>query len=320
MGSLADRLLTDFHRQWRSQSRCIVAHTSGSTGVPKAIHLRKSDMELSARATCERFGIDAGSTLYLPLSLSYIAGKMMVVRAMVSGARLIIEEPSSRPQPHLFLSDSPSDCIDLAAIVPAQIDALLASPAAGRIKSVIVGGAPLSPMQEQQLQSAPFEAYATYGMTETCSHVALRSLRDPSEPFRAMPGITFATDHRSCLVINAPRYSFRRLVTNDVVHLLDDTSMRWIGRADNVINSGGIKLYPEEMERRISALLPAGVEIKVTSRPSERWGTEAVLQIANYDGDIALLLDTIKHHLGSRHSPRAILPVPSIPRRLKGMR
>lgn len=259
----------DFLGQWNDGSDSIEAHTSGSTGLPKRIQLRKSDMALSARNTISFFELGPDSLLALPLSTAYIAGKMMVVRALLAGAFLYSEAPGNQvfrnfPAPHRT--------IDLAAIVPSQIDGLLACGIPTR--RVIVGGAPLSEAQEQKLIASGIKAYATYGMTETCSHVALRRLGELN--YKALPGIQFDVDDRGCLVIVARGYSFGRMKTNDVVRLLDPTTFQWLGRADNVINSGGIKIHPEELERELGPLLP-GLNFYITSCRSDRWGETVAL-------------------------------------------
>lgn len=260
----------EFLREWDSEDGCVVAHTSGSTGVPKRICLSKEDMVSSARATVEFFNITSESHLYLPLSPRYIAGKMQIVRALVAGCGLTVEEPSSMP-----LAEEVEGEVTLVPIVPSQIEGLLASPNLGRIRNVIVGGAPMSAEQEGRLIESGVRAFATYGMTETCSHVALRRVGEAR--FTALPGVEFGVDERGCLVVESSRLSFGRLVTNDVVELFSPHSFRWLGRADNVIISGGIKLHPEQLEGEIARFLPEGVRFYVSSAPSVRWGEEAVL-------------------------------------------
>lgn len=276
--------LDDFLRDWHDDKPYIVAHTSGSTGSPKEIHLLKADMVASAKMTVDFFGIDTSSHLHLPLSLDYIAGKMMAVRSWVSNCRLTCETPSSHP-----LADASLQCdkLSLVAIVPMQIEGLMASPHLSKVENVIVGGAPLSVSQEDMLRHAPFRSFATYGMTETASHVALRDIK-AGELFEGLPGYRFATDDRRCLVIEHPLMSWHRLVTNDVVELIDNHTFRWLSRHDNVINSGGIKLYPEQIERAIAHLLPADSYF-ISSLPDERLGNRLVLVIdARLDTEITL--------------------------------
>ena len=209
-----------FIEEWNNSHDYIIAHTSGSTGKPKEIRLLKSDMRLSAEATCRYFGIGPESRLVLPLSPSYIAGKMMIVRALTSGAELWIEEPSMSPLKRDY------GHIDLLPVVPSQLPTLLQSPYVTEVRNLIVGGGALDPETELQLAACNLKAYATYGMTETCSHVALRDITAGDEHFHALPGISFTTDERECLVIEAPHYSFRSLTTNDTVELIDNSRFR----------------------------------------------------------------------------------------------
>lgn len=269
-----ERVLTPeaeaFLREWENPKPYITAHTSGSTGAPKEIRLLKADMLASARATVARFGLTASSRLHLPLSPGYIAGKMQIIRALTADCALTVEPPTAAP-----LAEGDSRPITLVPIVPAQISGLLASPRLGLIENVIIGGAPISPEAERALLDAGVNAFATYGMTETCSHVALRAIGCPH--FDALPGFEFGVDARGCLVIDSTTLSFGRLVTNDVVRLLSPTRFEWLGRADFAINSGGMKLHPEQMERIIAPYLPKGETFYITSAPSARWGEEAVI-------------------------------------------
>lgn len=265
-----------FMEEWGSACPYVAAHTSGSTGAPKEVRLLKSDMIHSARATNRAFGINAESLLVCPLSASYIAGKMMIVRAIEAGCRLVTEQPSNHP-----LSDDYGE-IDLLPIVPAQIPGLLDSKYVQHVRNVIIGGAPISARQEQLIcDTAPFRAFATYGMTETCSHVAVRRLGTPE--FTAMPGVSFNVDARGCLAIHSDGgYSFGRLQTNDVVDLLDAHTFIWRGRADNVVISGGIKLFPEEIEKTVSAAISLP-PFFITGRLSDKWGQELVMVIERPD-------------------------------------
>lgn len=296
--------LHEFQAEWLSESPVIVAHTSGSTGTPKEILLRKADMVQSARATCRFFGLDRSSRLHCPLAFDYIAAKMMAVRAEVSGAVLSVEPPSAMPLSG-YEGDGP---IDLLPVVPYQIDGLLASPASRLVRNLIVGGAPMSPAQEAALRSSGMQAFATYGMTETSSHVALRDISAGDGRFTALPGFTFERDGRGCLVIANQSMSWRRMVTNDVVDLASPTRFRWLTRYDNIINSGGVKVMPEEVERVAARFLPPD-SFYVTSRPDMRLGREIVLVVDEAvevtDGE--LLLTRLRGLLPRYHAPKALV-------------
>lgn len=264
--------LTGFLEQWFDGRDYIEARTSGSTGKPKDIFLKKSDMILSAARTCEFLGIARGGTMALSLSADYIAGKMMVVRALYADATLIVENPSNFPLSH----DDVAQPIDLLAIVPSQVDGFLKSSAGKYVKNILIGGAPLSGVAEQRLVRQGVNAYVTYGMTETCSHVALRKVGMPY--YNTLPGVSIDVDERSCLSIQCDGFSFGKIQTNDIVELIDPHSFKWLGRADNVINSGGIKIYPEAVEEKIQAAFP-DLTCYVTHAKSEKWGEEVVLMV-----------------------------------------
>ena len=302
-----------FLNDFFSDSPYITAHTSGSTGKPKDIRLLKSDMRLSARATNAFFGIDRASVLASPLSQDYIAGKMMVVRAIEADCRLI-QLPVSN---EIEIPDDISH-IDLLPVVPSQIASLLRHKEyAGRISAVLIGGAAPSAEQCKSLTDAGYNAFISYGMTETCSHVALAEANDADRTFHAMPGINFETDTDGRLAILAPEFSFARLQTNDIVELIDSRSFRWRGRADGVINSGGLKLFPEELEALYAPVL-GNRPFYVCGAPHPLWGQAAMLVIEGYadtDEIAAALSNAIPNH---RLLPKIFRTVASLPRTSNG--
>lgn len=296
----ADHIAEDFIARWHSASPTIEAHTSGSTGQPKLILLPKSDMTLSAKATCEFFEIGKKSTLLMPLSAGYIAGKMMIVRSIISGADLWIESPSNRPIKRDY------GMIDLLPLVTSQTQWIIDNPRLSlSIKNIIVGGGALSPRQEEALSKLPCNVYATYGMTETCSHVALRCITKGENFYTALPDISFDVDDRGCLIIVAPKYSFKRLTTNDIVDLTSSTKFIWRGRYDNVINSGGIKIFPEELEKKIASIVD--VPFYVVGRHSDKWGCEVVLYIESVDYPTSALMERLRTILPPYSLPKEIL-------------
>lgn len=290
-----------FLQQWRDASDSIAAHTSGSTGKPKNINLLKNDMAVSARATCRFFNINADSFLVCPLSTDYIAGKMMVVRAEISGADLRLEQPSNRPLANF------NGHADLVAIVPSQIEGLIDAATHCTISNVIVGGSPMSRRQEELLYTAPFTSFATYGMTETCSHVALRRIQRGNNIFTALPGITFSVDNRGCLVIASDVMSFGRITTNDMVEIIDSTRFIWKGRYDNVIITGGLKVHPEELELELSRYIDRPFYISGTN--DDKWGSIVTLNIEGEEFDTAELMQAISVHFDTARQmiPRIVV-------------
>ena len=294
----ADYLTIDFINEWYNDSLYITAHTSGSTGTPKKIQLLKQDMIESAIATCKYFGINESSTLVLPLSTNYIAGKMMIVRAIVSGAKLWIEEPSNTPIKNDYGQ------IDLLPIVPPQSDWLASDcKFSMNINNLIIGGGVLSDIQEKRLIQRGINAYATYGMTETCSHIALRHIM--TDVYKTLPNITVSVDSRNCLIINAPNFSFKTVTTSDIVKLIDDTHFKWVGRYDNVINTGGIKVFPEEIEQKLNPIIHAPFFIH--GRNNDKWGSCVVLYIESQPFNTNTLITQMHSILNKYSIPKEII-------------
>lgn len=301
-------------KEWLSEDPFIVAHTSGSTGKPKQILLSKSDMTGSARATNRFFNIDKNSCLFSPLSANYIAGKMMLVRACEAGCSLLTETPSNHPLQELTEG---LRSIDLMCVVPSQAESLIGNiNATSTIRNLIVGGAPISEHLEQKLSEMPWNTYATYGMTETCSHVALRKIG--SSIYNALPGVTFTTDHRDCLIVTAPSYSFGTLTTNDVVKIESPTSFQWVGRYDNVINSGGIKFHPEELEHLLAKELHCPFYIHKVSHP--KWGDSVGITIEDPEKTINknTVIDICNRILPKYAVPAVVNTVCRLPRTTTG--
>ena len=301
-GRVADDVVS-FLQAWYDDNDFVMGHTSGSTGVPKVIKLLKSDMRASARLTNAYLGIDSNSVLLLSLSPSYIAGKMMIVRALEVGASLIVREPSSMP-----LHDVTTP-ITLAAMVPMQVSATLRCSEGvaqlSQITNLLVGGAPVSPDLERILSELPIAAYITYGMTETVSHVALRKVGE--KYYTAIGDVRFDVDERGCLVIDAPQLSGRRFVTNDIVTLNNPQQFVWQGRYDNVIISGGLKFCAEVLEEKIASLLSS--RFYITSAPDELLGERIVLVIESTPYDVVRmknLTDGLKGILSRYEMPREI--------------
>ena len=319
--------LEKFLTEWHNDSPTVLVHTSGSTGKPKPMYVEKSRMEASARTTCEFLGLHEGDTALLCMSLDYIAGKMMVVRALTCGLRLISVPPSGHPQLPLPLERA-GVRLDVAAMVPLQVWNLLHD-AEGRerlkqIRHLIIGGGAIDEALERELQDFPNAVWSTYGMTETLSHIALRRLNGPdrSEWYTPLKGVTVLLNEERCLVINAPAVHDGSLVTNDIAELLPLTlphspqvshQFRILGRKDNVICSGGIKIQIEEVERLLRPHL--SIPYLITRAREEKFGEIVVLLVEaplsfSEEEKIAKLCRQV---LPKYWVPRRIIAVPIIP-------
>ena len=273
--------LCTFLKDWFNKESFIVVTTSGSTGTPKPIQLKKKYMINSAKATGEFFNIKENTNALLCLSVDYIAGKMMLVRALTLGWNIDIIDPVSSP-----LTET-NKTYDFSAMVPLQLQNSLQD--LHRIKKLIVGGGVVSSVLIKQLQNISTKVYATYGMTETITHIAVKKLNNYKKTpvfYRTLPKVKIGIDHRDCLVIQAPKVSDELIVTNDVVQLISDKNFEWLGRFDNVINSGGIKLHPEKIEEKLAKIINR--RFFVTGVSDTVLGEKLILVIEGENYDIKL--------------------------------
>lgn len=258
---------------WFSSNE-ISVQTSGSTGKPKEIKLKKAFMVNSALATGTYFNLKENTTALLCLSPDYIAGKMMFVRALTLGWQLDVVAPTSEVKI--------TKMYDFCAMVPMQLQNSLTE--INKVKTLIVGGGVVSKELEVQLQKLSTQIFATYGMTETITHIAVKRLNDfcqaelvSTSNYSVLPNVKIYIDSRNCLVIKAPKVSDELIITNDVVQLISDNQFEWLGRFDNVINSGGIKLHPEKIEEKLSDIIQQ--RFFVAGVPDEKLGEKLILVI-----------------------------------------
>src|SRR6185312_11555188 len=272
------KTLYSFIGDWISDKETITVSTSGTTGTPKEVAFKKQQFINSALMTCGYFNLSTNTRSLLCLSPGYIAGKMMIVRAFVSGMDLVTLEPSDKP----MLGSIGK--IDFAAFVPLQVQSLVSDEISRKkfttIKNVIIGGAPISSSLEKELENCTNSVYATFAMTETLSHIALRRLsgKTKSDKYFALQGVYFEQDERGCLIVNAPLVSDSPIITNDVIELYDSAHFKWLGRYDNVINSGGIKIHPEIVENKLASVMGTN-RFFIASMPDDKLGQKVVIVI-----------------------------------------
>ncbi|MGM0636526.1 MAG: AMP-binding protein [Bacteroidota bacterium] len=271
-GSEYDQQIGEFILDWLSDnSATIQLQTSGSTGTPKTIEVEKQKMYHSAVATGNRLKLSANTKALCCLPINFIAGKMMLVRAMVLGWHIDIIKPSSNPLATIEKN------YDFTALTPHQLANSLEN--IGKFKKVIIGGAPMSMELKNEVKNVSTKIYETYGMTETLSHVALRRINPKKntqeKAFKAVKYVTFKQDKNGCLIIEAPKILDAPITTTDIVDLVDEKRFFWKGRLDFVINSGGIKIFPEEIEKKLHSLID--VPFFVSGIPDERLGQKVAL-------------------------------------------
>ncbi len=307
-----EREVWSFILQWFSPGDTITVQTSGSTGPPEEISLQKQHMKVSAEATLSFFGLNKGDTALLCLPVKYIAGKMMVVRALVGGLDLILTEPTSVPE------IKPEQSIHFAAMTPMQAAGLLDTERGieklNRIDKLILGGGIISPSLEDRLQQLQTETWQTYGMTETITHIALRKVngKQRSQWYRPLPGVTVHTDENNQLVIDYPAIGIQELVTGDLAETTDSGAFKLKGRMDNVVNSGGIKIQPEILEQKIEDLI--SVPFFLGGTDDDKLGQKLVLLLESEEmskGSLMELKEKIGERLSGPEKPRRFFLLPA---------
>ena len=299
-----------FMEEWNNASDCVLVHTSGSTGKPKPILVSKERMLASASMTCDFLGLKEGDTALLCMPLDYIAGKMVVVRSIFRKLKLVVVKPSGHPL--RGLEKAPV----FTAMVPMQVFNSLKIPQERdilkKIKHLIIGGGAIDDALESELRIFPNNVWSTYGMTETLSHIALRRLNgnDASEWYTPFEGIKIDTDEAGCLVIQAPDLCEGLVKTNDIVELSPDRKrFKVIGRRDNVIDSGGIKIHIEDVEQRLRNHV--AVPYLITKKPNRQFGEIVVMLVQSED--ISTIRQICESVLPKYWQPRLYIPVKAIP-------
>ena len=286
-----------FLLDWFDEKSYIELNTSGTTGDPKVIRIEKQAMLDSALATGDFLGLEPGNTMLHCLPTNFVAGKMMWVRSFILGLEMKFVEPNSNPL------DKIDESFDFCAMVPLQAKNSLKKLKQKKIKKLIIGGVRIHKALEKELVKLPMEIYETYGMTETITHIAAKRIGE--EAFTTLPNVTVSSDERYCLVVNAKNISEKPIITNDIVKLISDKQFIWEGRIDNVINSGGVKLMPEQIEYKLSTLIPR--RYFIFGQPDEDFGEKVVLYV---EGEPMVIEDSVFDVLNTFEIPKEILFIP----------
>jgi O-succinylbenzoic acid--CoA ligase len=309
-----ETLTLNFIADWLNGKDAFTIHTSGSTGNPKSIIHERTKMITSALMTARALGLQKGDNALVCLNTELIAGKMMLVRGLEIGMNLFIYPTTANP----FLIINNNFKLDFAAMVPYQLqNALRDTPEKlsiiNSMKALIIGGAAISSSLEEEIKKLTVPTYHTFGMTETISHIALRRLNgnERSDYYVTLDKISVDTDDRNCLIIESP-YSDTPIVTNDIVEMKDSKTFKWLGRIDNVINSGGVKIHPEKVEATIERASPSLRKKRffITSQPHQEFGEAVTILIEDKawsESEIKKLKDELKQELSRFEIPKFYL-------------
>ncbi|MCF2490971.1 AMP-binding protein [Dyadobacter sp. CY347] len=302
----------DFMQSWLNGQQTFTLQTSGSTGTPKPIEIDRNQLIASAQMTGKALDLGRGTRALVCLNVHYIAGLMMLVRGMELDWEMTIIEPSANP---LLEFDSHAE-FDFTALVPLQLTAILENPQTEkqieRLGKILLGGAPVNVTLQREIEALTIPIYQSYGMTETVSHIALRRLNGAksSEDYHFLPNIDFGTDERGCLHISGPVTNGGVVQTNDLVEISGNT-FKWIGRADNVINSGGVKIVLDKIDERVGEVF---YEFKIHnaffnwSVPDEKLGQKLVLVIEGTENALPVdqIILKIRKRLSAYETPKHV--------------
>ena len=303
--------IEQFYEEWNNDNECIEVQTSGSTGEPKKMMVRKSRMLASARRTNDFFGLNRNDRALLCMSLDYIAGKMMVVRAIERGLRLDIVEPCSNPL---------AQCCgryDFVAMVPMQVwNSLRNDDTRKRVADIgnlLIGGGAINNDLEKELSAMPCRAWSSYGMTETLSHIALRRV-GKSLWYEPLKQVSLSLADDGCLVVTDEATGAFNMKTNDIVEFsAEGRQYRILGRKDNVICSGGIKIHAEEVERIIATAFSR--PFMITKCHDEKFGEAVVMVIEACDYAIVGKARTVCTEILPKYwQPRHYIVIEKLPR------
>ncbi len=297
-----------FKNLWDSGQEKFTLQTSGSTGVPKEILLTRKQIIASAKMTAKAFDLQAGDTAFCCLNVDYIAGMMMLVRAFEVGMNLIVVEPSSNPfigiEKHLYLL-STNRGRNFFAFVPLQIQTILdESPKLLEIlnsaKAIIIGGASLNESILEKIQKIYRPVYATYGMTETITHIAIKRINGSAKTdfFKTLAGVSINLNNENCLMIKSKSLGSQWITTNDVAEIVNKNCFVLHGIIDNVINSGGVKIQLEKIEKvgeQVLRKLQLEGRSFVFSLPDEKLGERMIFVLEKKVSDkTSSMIDSIK--------------------------
>ena len=302
----------DFMISWLAGTEKFTLHTSGSTGTPKDIVIERAQLRSSAWMTGEALNLQNGTRALVCLNVNYIAGIMMLVRGMELGWELSIVEPSANPLLEFQIPD-----FDFVSMVPLQLLTCLSNDKTksqvDRIGKILLGGAPIHISLQKQIDHLNASVYHSYGMTETVSHVALKKLNNPKfeDDYTVLPGVKFGVDGRGCIFLQGTVTNNEKVQTNDLVEITSKNTFNWLGRVDNVINSGGVKVVLDKVDEVIAEVFyESGYSNNFFSwyENDQILGQKLILIVQKNDHDLSVLdvLKEIRKRISAYQIPKHV--------------
>ena len=302
----------DFMTSWLAGKQEFALHTSGSTGTPKDIAIKRAQLLSSALMTGEALNLQQGTRALVCLNVNYIAGIMMLVRGMELGWELSIVEPVSNP-----LIEFQNPDFDFVAMVPLQLSTCLADektiPKVNHLGKILLGGAPIDISLQKKIDDLNVPVYQSYGMTETVSHIALKKLNLPGAEigYTVLPGVRFGVDNRGCIFLQGAVTNDEKVQTNDLVEITSERTFKWLGRADNVINSGGVKVVLDKVDEVVAEVFyESGYAGNFFSwyENDEKLGQKLILIIQKNERELSVpkLIEEIRKRISAYETPKHV--------------
>lgn len=311
----------------------VVVRTSGSTGEPREVLLSRAALRASATATEHRLGGPGRWLLALPTH--HVAGLQVLVRSVLAGTTPVVA-PDGPFRPAAFVEAVGAFGTAerrYTSLVPTQLVRLLDDPAATAalttFDAVLLGGAATAPDVLARARAAGVGVVTTYGMTETCGGCVYDGV--------PLDGVAVALDDDGRVLLSGPVLADgyrdrpdldafvtlpdgrRALRTNDLGRL-DDGVLTVLGRADDVLVTGGAKVAPAAVEAVLGGV--DGVrEACVVGVPDAEWGQAVVAVVVPRPGDAPALdqvREVVARRLGAPSAPRHLVTVPELPLRGPG--
>jgi O-succinylbenzoic acid--CoA ligase len=301
------------------EDTAVVIATSGSTGQPKAVALTAAALTASASASLARIGAGPGERWLCCLPVFHIAGIGVLVRSLITGLDPVVTASVS---PEILAA---SGCAHVS-LVPTQLRRLLAAGAGpGRVRTVLLGGAAAPGDLLAEARRAGWRVVTTYGMSETCGGcvydgVPLEGVRvrlsEPDSVIEIAGPVLFSgyLGPLSPGPAREPRDVWFR--TSDLGSWAADGRLLVRGRADDLINSGGEKVFPGEIEAALGRC--AGVaDVVVIGLPDAEWGEAVTAFVVPADAadppDLGRLKSHVRQVLSAHAAPRRLVVVPEFP-------
>lgn len=268
----ANNELVSFVRNIVENPEEIKVQSSGSTGKPKVFTFTYQQYRASANISIRYFGLKEGMSCLLPMSLKHIGAQLMLVRAFETKMKIDIVTASSD------LSDFLQSGYDFVPMVPTQFLMSYESNSScfQKVKTVLLGGSSITQDVQEIAKRLPTQVFSSYGMTETLTHVGVKELSSKENNYQILPGFKLSLNESNCLEIEAPHFSEKQ-ITNDVARL-NGNSFEILGRLDNVIITGGLKVQAEEVEKKLADEL--NQTFYVSSSADSKWGQVLTLVLS----------------------------------------